>query len=172
MRVIPHEIPSFESLRLPPQLAEIAEIRNGVVLLTGPTGSGKSSTLAAIIDRINEIKALSHCHDRGPDRVSAYIKRARSTNARSVPIPRILHPLCGPLFVRHRRSFSSARCVISRQPRSLSKPPKPATLCFRLCTRSMLRRPSTVSSDFIPRTKSGSSARGWHKHFGSSFRSD
>ncbi len=57
MRVIPHEIPSFEALRLPPQLAEIAEIRNGVVLLTGPTGSGKSSTLAAIIDRINEIKA-------------------------------------------------------------------------------------------------------------------
>ena len=57
MRVIPHEIPSFDALRLPPQLAEIAEIRNGVVLLTGPTGSGKSSTLAAIIDRINETKA-------------------------------------------------------------------------------------------------------------------
>jgi len=57
MRVIPHEIPTFDSLRLPPQLAEIAEIRNGVVLLTGPTGSGKSSTLAAIIDRINETKA-------------------------------------------------------------------------------------------------------------------
>ncbi len=57
MRVIPHDIPTFESLRLPPQLAEIAEIRNGVVLLTGPTGSGKSSTLAAIIDRINETKA-------------------------------------------------------------------------------------------------------------------
>jgi twitching motility protein PilT len=57
MRVIPHQIPSFEDLRLPPQLAEIADIRNGVVLLTGPTGSGKSSTLAAIIDRINETKA-------------------------------------------------------------------------------------------------------------------
>src|SRR4030095_315762 len=57
MRVIPHDVPTFESLVLPPQLAEIAEIRNGVVLLTGPTGSGKSSTLAAIIDRINEIKA-------------------------------------------------------------------------------------------------------------------
>ncbi len=57
MRVIPHEIPTFEALRLPPQLADIADIRNGVVLLTGPTGSGKSSTLAAIIDRINETKA-------------------------------------------------------------------------------------------------------------------
>jgi twitching motility protein PilT len=57
MRVIPHEIPTFDQLRLPPQLADIADIRNGVVLLTGPTGSGKSSTLAAIIDRINETKA-------------------------------------------------------------------------------------------------------------------
>ena len=57
MRVIPHLIPSFESLKLPKSLSEIAEIRNGIVLLTGPTGSGKSSTLAAIIDRINEIKA-------------------------------------------------------------------------------------------------------------------
>jgi twitching motility protein PilT len=57
MRVIPHEIPSFESLNLPPQLAEICNIRNGIVLLTGPTGSGKSSTLAAIIDHINETKS-------------------------------------------------------------------------------------------------------------------
>ncbi len=57
MRVIPHDIPSFESLRIPPQLRDICEIRNGVVLLTGPTGSGKSSTLAAIIDQINEQKS-------------------------------------------------------------------------------------------------------------------
>src|SRR5215831_12479048 len=56
MRVIPTDIPSLNSLALPPQLAEIAELRNGLVLITGPTGSGKSSTLAAIIDIINETK--------------------------------------------------------------------------------------------------------------------
>jgi twitching motility protein PilT len=56
MRVIPTEIPSIKSLGLPPQLADIAELRNGIVLLTGPTGSGKSSTLAAVIDLINEKK--------------------------------------------------------------------------------------------------------------------
>ena len=56
MRVIPTDIPSLQSLSLPPQLADIAELRNGIVLLTGPTGSGKSSTLAAIIDIINEKK--------------------------------------------------------------------------------------------------------------------
>lgn len=57
MRVIPHEIPSFEQLNIPPQLKEVCGIRNGIVLLTGPTGSGKSSTLAAIIDQINETKS-------------------------------------------------------------------------------------------------------------------
>lgn len=56
MRVIPTDIPTLGSLGLPSQLAEIAELRNGLVLITGPTGSGKSSTLAAIIDIINESK--------------------------------------------------------------------------------------------------------------------
>jgi twitching motility protein PilT len=57
MRVIPMAIPTIEQLGLPPQLAEIAELRNGIVLVTGPTGSGKSSTLAALIDRINETRS-------------------------------------------------------------------------------------------------------------------
>jgi len=58
MRVIPNKIPSFEDLRLPPQLAEIVHLRNGIVLVTGPTGSGKSSSLAAIIDRANNERAI------------------------------------------------------------------------------------------------------------------
>jgi len=57
MRVIPFETPTLDALNLPPQLAELCELRNGIVLVTGPTGSGKSSTLAAVIDRINETKA-------------------------------------------------------------------------------------------------------------------
>lgn len=56
MRVIPTDIPTLKTLGLPLQLAEIAELRNGLVLMTGPTGSGKSSTQAAIIDIINEKK--------------------------------------------------------------------------------------------------------------------
>jgi twitching motility protein PilT len=56
MRVIPTDIPTLKSLTLPEQLAEIADLRNGLVLMTGPTGSGKSSTQAAIIDIINERK--------------------------------------------------------------------------------------------------------------------
>jgi twitching motility protein PilT len=56
MRVIPTDIPTIKSLGLPNQLAEIAELRNGLVLMTGPTGAGKSSTQAAVIDIINEKK--------------------------------------------------------------------------------------------------------------------
>src|SRR5438067_2125095 len=57
MRVIPKSIPSFDELKLPAQLADIADLKNGIVLVTGPTGSGKSSTLAAVLDRINEAHA-------------------------------------------------------------------------------------------------------------------
>jgi twitching motility protein PilT len=52
-RTIPEKIATIEELGLPPVLAKLAELRNGLVLVTGPTGSGKSTTLAAIIDRIN-----------------------------------------------------------------------------------------------------------------------
>ena len=56
MRVIPTDIPTLKVLGLPSQLSDIAELRNGLVLVTGPTGSGKSSTQAAIIDIINDKK--------------------------------------------------------------------------------------------------------------------
>jgi twitching motility protein PilT len=54
MRVIPGKVPDLESLNLPSELAKVVALRNGIVLVTGPTGSGKSSTLAAIIDKINK----------------------------------------------------------------------------------------------------------------------
>lgn len=56
MRVIPSRPPNFADFNLPPQMRDIVEIKNGIVLVTGPTGSGKSSTLAAVIDLINETK--------------------------------------------------------------------------------------------------------------------
>src|SRR2546429_1713312 len=56
MRVIPPRPPRFEDYNLPKQLLQIVELKNGIVLVTGPTGSGKSSTLAAVIGLINETK--------------------------------------------------------------------------------------------------------------------
>ena len=58
MRVIPDRIPGFEELNLPAKLRDVVQLRNGIVLVTGPTGSGKSSTLAAIIDIMNAEKAF------------------------------------------------------------------------------------------------------------------
>src|SRR5438094_951823 len=59
MRVIPTTIPEFSAMGLPPQLREIADLRDGIVLVTGARGAGKSSTLAALLDRINEKQT---CH--------------------------------------------------------------------------------------------------------------
>jgi twitching motility protein PilT len=56
-RLIPQEIKSLEDLGLPPVLHSLAEKPRGLVLVTGPTGSGKSTTLAAIIDEINRTRA-------------------------------------------------------------------------------------------------------------------
>jgi twitching motility protein PilT len=59
IRAIPFEIPTFESLKLPYVISEFSRKPNGLVLVTGPTGSGKSTTLAALIDLINRER---NCH--------------------------------------------------------------------------------------------------------------
>jgi twitching motility protein PilT len=53
-RIIPEEIISLEDLNLPQAICDLADLNEGLVLVTGPTGSGKSTTLAAIIDKINK----------------------------------------------------------------------------------------------------------------------
>ncbi|HUR83197.1 MAG TPA: PilT/PilU family type 4a pilus ATPase, partial [Thermoanaerobaculia bacterium] len=53
LRVIPEGVPSLESLKMPKELWNVARLKNGIVLVTGPTGSGKSTTLAALINEIN-----------------------------------------------------------------------------------------------------------------------
>jgi twitching motility protein PilT len=58
IRLLPEKVPTLESLHLPSTLRRFAEARQGLVLITGPTGCGKSSTLAALIDLIN-----THRHD-------------------------------------------------------------------------------------------------------------
>lgn len=55
-RIVPRSIPSFDQLHLPPIVAELAGARRGLILVAGTTGSGKSTTLAAIVQRINETR--------------------------------------------------------------------------------------------------------------------
>ncbi|MGY1736188.1 type IV pilus twitching motility protein PilT [Geodermatophilus sp. SYSU D00684] len=59
LRMIPREVPSLDALGLPPVLGDLATRHQGLILVTGPTGSGKSTTLAALVDRINSQRA---CH--------------------------------------------------------------------------------------------------------------
>ncbi len=56
LRVLASEVPSLDRLKLPPIIEEIPKLKNGLVLVTGSTGSGKSTTLAAIVDRINSTR--------------------------------------------------------------------------------------------------------------------
>ena len=58
MRFIPFEIPSLEKLKLPSVVTDLARCNRGIVLVTGPTGSGKSTTLAAMLDLINSEQAV------------------------------------------------------------------------------------------------------------------
>ncbi|KKK50012.1 hypothetical protein LCGC14_3129270, partial [marine sediment metagenome] len=55
-RLIPMKIPSFEELHMPPAVAKLTQHERGMILVTGTTGSGKSTTLAAMIDHINATK--------------------------------------------------------------------------------------------------------------------
>src|SRR5213594_319824 len=54
MRVIPFDVPTFDTLKLPPILASVAAAERGMILVTGVTGSGKSSTMAAMVNYINQ----------------------------------------------------------------------------------------------------------------------
>jgi len=68
LRVIPEGVPSLEALHMPREVHNVAKLKNGIVLATGPTGSGKSTTLAAIIHQINQENAyhiirFSSCDD-------------------------------------------------------------------------------------------------------------
>ncbi|MBP8621087.1 MAG: type IV pilus twitching motility protein PilT [Firmicutes bacterium] len=59
LRIIPYGIPTMESLGLPPIIGELTRLPRGLILVTGPTGAGKSTTLATMIDKINNERA---CH--------------------------------------------------------------------------------------------------------------
>lgn len=58
IRVVPYDIPSIDALRLPSQLKDIAELSKGLILVSGAAGSGRSTTLAALINEINENRTL------------------------------------------------------------------------------------------------------------------
>jgi twitching motility protein PilT len=76
MRLIPQEVPRFETLNLPDVLKEFTRLRDGLVLVTGPTGNGKSTTLAALIDIINLDRS---CHIVAVEEPIEYLFRSHQS---------------------------------------------------------------------------------------------
>ena len=93
LRVIPVSVRGVDELGLPPVLKKVAAEERGLMLVTGTTGSGKSTTLAAMIDHINHTRVHEHHHHRGPDRIPAPRQLARSSaSAKSAPTRSRLPP--------------------------------------------------------------------------------
>ena len=82
-RIVPNRLPTIEELYLPPVVKKLTELQNGLVLITGPTGSGKTTTMAALIHEIN--KQPPHHHHRGSHRVRAHAHPKRDHAEASRP---------------------------------------------------------------------------------------
>ena len=102
-RVIPEELKTLEELNLPRSLAELAMQPRGLVLVTGPTGSGKSTTLAAMIDEVNRNRTDHILTIEDPiEFVHTGTSAASSTSARSGSTRRASARPCGPRSARTR----------------------------------------------------------------------
>ncbi len=83
-RKVEINIPNFEGLYLPPVMEELCKYDQGMVLLAGVTGSGKSTTIASMLELDQPPRAGPHPDDRGPDRIRATGQdKASSTSAKS-----------------------------------------------------------------------------------------
>ena len=103
LRVIPTKIRALDELFLPKVVEQICDMPRGLVLVTGVTGSGKSTTLAAMVDRINSTPRRAHHHHRRPDRIPASRqKRLRQPARDGGGYAVVLARRCAPLCVRIR----------------------------------------------------------------------
>ena len=112
MRTIPSKILSLEDLKAPKIFGDIADQPRGMVLVTGPTGSGKSTTLAAMVNHKNENEYGHILTVEDPDRIRARIEEMPDQPARSRPAYPVVRE-CAALGAarRSRTSFWSARCA-------------------------------------------------------------
>jgi twitching motility protein PilT len=127
MRRLQASAPSLASLQLPAIFEEIAREKNGLVLVTGPTGSGKTTTLAALLNEVNEKQAVHVVTLEDPIEFFTSPSAPLSISASSGRIFRIIPAGCAPLSARRPKSFSWGKCVIVRRSRSRSWPPRPVT---------------------------------------------
>lgn len=113
IRILADTIPEIEALNLPPVVSEFPEYRSGIILVTGETGSGKSTTLAAILNRINHTRRSHIITLEDPIEYIYEPISASLTSARSAKTPEATQTACGLSCVRTRTLSSSARCATS-----------------------------------------------------------
>ncbi len=161
LRIIPVGVKSVEDLGLPQVLKTIAEEERGLVLVTGTTGSGKSTSLAALVDHVNTTRCAHVVTVEDPSSSCTATTGRSSTSARSrwtrgrSPTP------CAARCARTPTSSSSAKCATTRPSRRRCWPPKPATSCSRRSTPSTPPRRSTASSLSFRPTSRSRSACSW-----------
>ena len=118
LRLIPPDVPPFEKLNLPKKVLELADEERGLVLVTGITGSGKSTSLAAMVDYINATRACTSSPSRIRSNIRSRTARASSTSARSASTPPRSPRRCARPCGRTRTWCWWARCATTRPPRS------------------------------------------------------
>jgi twitching motility protein PilT len=121
LRMIPREIPTLDMLGLPPVIGHLARQHQGLILMTGPTGSGKSTTLASVIDMINTERAchiitvedpIEYVHDH---KLSAVNQREVGTDTESFPdaLRSVLREDPDVLLVGEMRDLDSIRFALT-----------------------------------------------------------
>ena len=139
-RLIPDQIPGFDDLHLPPGVARLAREQRGLVLVTGATGSGKTTTLAAMLDEINRTRRqhivtiedpIEVLH---PDRSCIVNQREVGLDTESFERGAATRAPAGPGRDPHRRA-ARRRDGAGRR----SRPPSRVTSCSRRSTRWMRR---------------------------------
>jgi len=149
-RQIPETIPRFEDLGLPPVLRTLAQAEKGLVLVTGPTGSGKSTTLAAMIDLINETMAGHILTLEDPIEFVHKSKKAlvnqrevgSQTRSFTAALRSALREDPDVILVGELRDLETISLALTA--------PRPVTSCSAPCTRRARPRPSIGSSTCSP----------------------
>ena len=163
LRRIPNEFLTFEQLGLPAVIEQLITRPRGLILVTGPTGSGKTTSLASMINWINDNHRPPHHHDRRPDRVLPQAQEVADQSARDRHRrPRLPRGASAAPCGWTPTSSWSAKCATWPRSRRRSPPPRPATSSSARCTPTRPRAPSTASSTSSPRssrTRSAPSSR-------------
>jgi twitching motility protein PilT len=170
IRRIPEQVPTIHSLHLSPTCRKLAERRRGLVLVTGPTGSGKSTTLAALLDHVNRTRPCHILTMEDPiefthREIKAHVAQrevGRDTEEFATALKRALRQDPDVIMVGEMRDLETIGLAVTAA--------ETATLCSPPCTPAPPPSRSTGSSMSSRRSSSARSACSWRTPFKGSLR--